>query len=259
MTEKIARFANLRRRLYVHLDPRAWKRTGFSPLNRLVIAAILFSCLVAVIETEETIYLGRETLFFALEVAVATFFAIEYLLRLWVSPESGRYGRGFRARLRYALTPAALCDLIAIMPIFFITIGTDAFLLRFVRLVRIVRLARLGAFSDAIMHLGEAVRLRRFELMLSAGIALSLLLVSATLLYMFEAALQPDAFGSIPRAMWWSLATLTTVGYGDVVPITAAGCFFAGLTAITGIGLIALPTGILASAFSDVIQSRRQK
>jgi len=252
------RIADYRRRLYIHLDPRAWSKTGFSPLNRLVISIILFSCVLAVIETEETVYSGRERLFFGLEAAVAIFFAIEYAMRLWVAPESGRYGTGNFARLRYAVTPAAVCDLIAIMPIFFMTMGTDAFLLRFVRLVRLVRLARLGAFSDAIIHLGEAVRLRRFELLLSAGIATSLLLVSATLLYIFEADAQPEAFGSIPRAMWWSLATLTTVGYGDVVPVTAAGRFFAGLTAITGIGLIALPTGILASAFSDVIQTRRR-
>jgi voltage-gated potassium channel len=208
---------------------------------------------------EQTIYTGRENIFFGLEAVLALFFAIEYALRLWVAPESGRYGDGWRARVRYAMTPAALCDLIAILPILFLAVGSDAFLLRFVRLIRLIRLARLGAFSDAITHLRDAVSLRRFELLLSVGVAGCLLLISSTLLYLFEADVQPDAFGSIPRAMWWSLVTLTTVGYGDVVPVTAPGRFFAGLTAITGIGLIALPTGILASAFSDVIQRRRQE
>jgi voltage-gated potassium channel len=86
-----------------------------------------------------------------------------------------------------------------------------------------------------------------------------LLLVSSTFLYVLEAAEQPEAFGSIPRALWWSVATLTTVGYGDVTPISAAGRFFAGITAVAGIGLVAMPTGILAAAFSDAFQNQESK
>ncbi|MGI0490010.1 potassium channel family protein [Pantanalinema rosaneae CENA516] len=148
-------------------------------------------------------------------------------------------------------------DLVAIMPIFVMAMGPDTFLLRFVRLLRLLRLSRLGAFSAAMNHLGEALRLRRFELLVSVVVVVSLLLFTSTLLYLVEGERQPDVFGSIPRAMWWSLATLTTVGYGDAVPVTALGKFFAGLTAMGGICVIAIPTGILASAFSDVMQQRR--
>jgi voltage-gated potassium channel len=91
------------------------------------------------------------------------------------------------------------------------------------------------------------------------AIAGALLLISASALYVLEGGAQPDAFGSIPRAMWWSVATLTTVGYGDVVPVTALGRVFATLTAITGVGLIAMPAGILASAFSDAMQRKRDR
>lgn len=92
---------------------------------------------------------------------------------------------------------------------------------------------------------------------MSLGLATLLLLVSSTMLYLIEGAHQPETFGSIPRTMWWSIATLTTVGYGDVYPVTPLGKIFAGMTAVTGIGLIAMPTGILAAAFSDAIQAQR--
>ena len=93
---------------------------------------------------------------------------------------------------------------------------------------------------------------------MSFGIATVLLIASSTLLYIVEGQGQPETYGSIPRAMWWSVATLTTVGYGDVYPMTAIGRVFAGLTAITGIGVIAMPTGILASGFSDALQRGRR-
>lgn len=131
------------------------------------------------------------------------------------------------------------------------------FLLRLLRLLRLVRLAKLGRYSLAIGAIGDALRDRRYELGASVAIAIVLLLVTSSLLYVVEGEVQPETFGSIPRAMWWSIATLTTVGYGDVVPITALGRTLAGATALLGIGLVALPTGILAAAFSDALARRR--
>jgi voltage-gated potassium channel len=130
--------------------------------------------------------------------------------------------------------------------------------LRLVRLVRIVALAKLGRYSSALNAIGHAIHSRRYELTMSLVIAGMLLLVSSTFLYLVEGEGQPDDFGSIPRAMWWSIATLTTVGYGDAVPQTVIGRILAGFTAITGIGLIAMPTGILAAAFSDALARQRE-
>jgi voltage-gated potassium channel len=157
------------------------------------------------------------------------------------------------------LTPLALLDLAAIAP-FLLGYGTtDTFLLRVLRLLRIFRLARLGRFSVAIHLLAGAIRSRRYELSLSFVIAASVLVLSSALMYALEADAQPETFGSIPRALWWSVATLTTVGYGDVYPITPAGRVLAGLTAISAIGLIAMPTGILAAAFSDAFQAHHRR
>jgi voltage-gated potassium channel len=121
-----------------------------------------------------------------------------------------------------------------------------------------MRIARLGRFTGALDILVSAVSNRKFELFLSAGIAVLLLYVSSAMLYLIEGGIQPDEFGSIPRAMWWSVATLTTVGYGDVYPITGLGKLFATVTAVAGIGLIAMPTGILAAAFSEAMQESRK-
>lgn len=249
----------LRLRAYRQLDSQGRDRPGLSPANKAVCGLILLSCLLAFLETEDSLVAGRESLFLLAEALLAAIFVVEYLLRLWIAPVSGRYGKGWRARLRYAATPAAIADLLAILPslVLFAGSGADSFLLRLFRLLRILRLARLGRFSQACANIGAALRARSYELWLSVGIAGLLLVVSSTLLYLVEAEAQPEAFGSIPRAMWWSLATLTTVGYGDVVPVTPLGRIFAAFTAITGIGLIAMPAGILAAAFSDVMQRDR--
>lgn len=249
---------SLRERLHRQLDPQARDAEGLSGLNRIVVALIVVSSVVAIVGTEALVTAGREELFSGLEFLFAFVFLVEYGLRLWVAPLNGRYGRGWRASLRYAITPAAVLDLLAILPVLLMFAGGNLFLLRLARVARLLRLARLGRFSSALDNIRTAISSRRYELILSFAVAAILLLLSSTLVHLFEAEAQPEAFGSIPRAMWWSLATLTTVGYGDVVPITFMGRVFAGLTAIFGIGLIAMPTGILASAFSDAIQNSRR-
>ncbi len=139
-------------------------------------------------------------------------------------------------RLRYALTVPSLIDLLATVSLFVTLVGTQGAVLRLVRLLRIVALAKLGRYSSALNAISHAIHSRRYELMMSLVIAGMLLLISSTFLYMVEGEGQPDDFGSIPRAMWWSIATLTTVGYGDAIPHTVIGRILAGFTAITGIG-----------------------
>jgi voltage-gated potassium channel len=113
--------------------------------------------------------------------------------------------------------------------------------------------------SSAWRHIGEAISSRRSELFLSLFAGIGLMVFSATLLYLAEGDAQPDKFGSIPRALWWAVATLTTIGYGDIYPVTPIGKLLASVTAVTSIGLIALPTGILAAAFSDAMARHRDR
>ncbi|MEO7379509.1 MAG: ion transporter [Sphingomicrobium sp.] len=247
----------LRHALYRQLDPAA--RTGrLSALNRLLVLAIFVAAFVAVIETEPTIATGREQLFREVELGFGILFGVEYFARLWVSVEQPAHHGVRPSRWRYARSPAAIIDLIAFLPALVALAGGGAFMLRFFRVLRILRLAKLGRMSRAWRNLVEAVHSRRYELWLILALAALAILVSSTLLYWAESDAQPEKFGSIPRAFWWSVVTLTTVGYGDVYPVTPLGKLFASMVAIAGIGLIALPTGILAAAFSDAMQRDRR-
>jgi voltage-gated potassium channel len=248
-----------RRWLYVNLHPPAWHKRGLSPLNRLVALAILLAVGLAILQSEPTIYTGNEALFRAAEIVFAVIFLAEYAARIWIAGENPDYGPTFSGRLRYALTLPSLIDLLVLLSLFGTLVGSQGAVLRVIRLLRIITLAKLGRYSSALNAISRAIYSRRYELTMSLVIAGMLLLVSSTLLYMVEGEGQPDDFGSIPRAMWWSVATLTTVGYGDAIPHTVLGRILAGFTAITGIGLIAVPTGILASAFSDALQRQREE
>ncbi|WP_022963764.1 ion transporter [Halopseudomonas pelagia] len=240
--------------LHRAVDPSA-RTQGVSLFNLVICVLILMAVLVAILETEQTLvdqFLGffrvAEWLFFVI-------FVIEFCLRVYVAPLNPRFSGRF-GRFRYLFSFWALIDLLALLPFLLTATDATAYYLRLARLFRVLRIARLGRFTQAWRLLGGAFYTRRYELLVSALVALLLLLVSSTFLYLIEAEGQPEAFGSVPRALWWSVATLTTVGYGDVTPDTAAGQFFAGLTAVAGIGLVAMPTGILAAAFSDAFQKK---
>jgi voltage-gated potassium channel len=226
-----------------------------SGANRIVVLLIVLATAVTVLDTEPKItdVPGVSALFRWCDAVFGVAFTVKFALRLWCVGESSHY-RGLRGRLRYALSPIALIDLIAIAP-FFLSMGLEnTLVLRVVRLMRILTLARLGGYSDAARLLFAALHARRHELTLSLSVAFLALIVSATLLHMVEGEAQPDAFGSIPRAMWWSVVTLTTIGYGDVYPTTVLGRIAGGVVALCAIGVIAMPTGILAAAFSEAFQ-----
>lgn len=247
-----------RRWAYTNLHTPAWHRHGLSPLNKLIAFLICLAVGVAIVESEPTVFNGNETTFRWIEVFFAVVFLIEYLVRVWIVAENPDYADGWRGRLRYMLSFSAVVDLIALVSLFLTLFGTEGAVLRLFRLVRIVMLAKLGRYSTALNAIWFAVHSRRYELLMSLVVATMLMLISSTLLYLVEGPVQPDQFGSIPRAMWWSIATLTTVGYGDVYPVTPLGKVLAGLTAVTGIGLIAMPTGILAGAFSEAIRTQQE-
>ena len=254
-----ARANSARRALHVQLDPLARRARGLSPLNKLLVVLIILAEVAAVLETEPMISQGREALFRGLELLFGLLFLIEYVARLWVAVELPAFATVKFPRLRYAATPAAIIDLLAIVPALLAVSAGGSLVLRLFRILRILRLAKLGRMSRAWRDIAAAVHSRRTELILTLGFALVAMLVASTLLYWAEADAQPDKFGSIPRALWWSVVTLTTVGYGDVYPVTPLGKLFAAVLAICGIGLIALPTGILAAAFSDAMQRRRER
>jgi voltage-gated potassium channel len=183
-------------------------------------------------------------------------FSVEYLARVWCSAESDRYDAGWRGRLRYCMSPYGTIDLVAILPFYLAMLPVDLLFLRVVRVLRVVRFAKLARYSFAMQLLGRVLMSRRYELGVTLFVGAVLLLIASASMYLAENAAQPDAFSSIPATMWWAIATLTTVGYGDLVPITSIGQIIGALMAIIGIGMFALPAGILGAAFVDELRER---
>lgn len=253
------RSATIRARVYAELEPSARTSPGLSATNWVLVAAILASTVSAIVETEPAIVRGNTGFFRSIEVMFGIIFLLEYALRVWAVVEGNRSKSSWYARTRFVFSFSGLIDLAVVVATFLPFVTGNILALRLIRLVRTIRLAKLGRMSLAMRRLYRAAHSRRYELGLTMGLAVALLIFGATALYFVEGQLQPDKFGSIPRALWWAVITLTTIGYGDVYPITPLGKVIAAFVAFSGIGLIAMPTGILAAAFSDAIQRDGQQ
>jgi voltage-gated potassium channel len=219
---------------------------------------ILLNVIAVILETVAELATRYQVLFNRLEVFSVAVFTGEYLARLWVCTLNPKFQGSVAGRIRYALTPLALVDLIAILPFYLpMVLPLDLRLVRLLRLFRLFRLFKLARYVESLHTLADALRAKKEELVISIVMLLVLLLFSSSLMYVVESEAQPDKFNSIPATMWWSVATLTTVGYGDVFPITPLGKLLGAFIAILGIGVFALPTGILATGFAEALQRRR--
>lgn len=185
-------------------------------------------------------------------------FSLEYLARLWSCTADPRYQHPVWGRLRYVFSPMALVDLAAIVPTFFTFTQLDLRFVRALRLVRLARLAKFGRYSQASNLLIRVLIAKREELMLTMSLLVVLALFCATAMFYAEGTVQPDKFPDIPSAMWWAMMTITTVGYGDVFPVTATGRLIAVFTSLIGILMIALPTGVFGAAFVEELNNRRK-
>ncbi|MDB5488705.1 MAG: cyclic nucleotide-binding protein [Reyranella sp.] len=216
-------------------------------------ALILLNVATSVLSTVAEMDLAYGALFDAIESASLFIFATEYVLHVWVAPEASFRGGEtvWRSRLRWLVSVEGLIDLLAVAP-FVLSQLTDVDL-RVIVLVRLLRFFKFARYSPGFHSLVEAVRAERHALMACILILASVILISAGFLYLFEHKAQPDKFGSIPEAMWWAVATVTTVGYGDVVPVTLWGRIIGALTMVVGLLMLALPAGIVATAFANII------
>ena len=173
------------------------------------------------------------------ELFVISVFSAEYVVRVWVA----------RPRISFIFSFYGLIDLIAILP-FYLALGFDLRPLRAIRFLRLFRIFKLVRYSQALSRLGIALKLAKEELLLFLAMSLVVVYLAAVGIYYFEQSAQPEAFASVPHAMWWAVATLTTVGYGDLYPVTAGGKIFTFIILIVGLGLVAVPAGIVASALA---------
>jgi len=221
---------------------------------------ILLNAAAVVLETVEDLNARFSSIFNAIEIVSIVIFTIEYLLRLWIAPLDPRYAKPFRGRIRYIFSLMAMVDLLAILPAFLpLIFAVDLRIVRFLRIFRLFRLFKMSRYVESLNSLDDVIRAKKEELLVTVVMIFILLLFSSSLMYIIETEAQPDKFPDIPSAMWWGVATLTTVGYGDVFPITPLGKLIGGFIAFLGIGMFALPTGILASGFADEIKKKRDK
>ena len=247
------------RRAAVHALLEGSARTRRAQLVSTVLAALILGNVVAVVfESWPPVARAFSAVFFAIEAVSVAVFSVEYLVRLWCCVEDPRFAHPVLGRLRYLFQPLTVIDLLAIAPFYApMLFPVDLRTLRLLRLARLARLLKLGRYSDSVALYGQVLREKKEELVLSAAGTMLLLIVAASLMYAFEHEVQPGAFSSIPATMWWGVATITNAGYGDVVPMTTAGKLLSGLVAVLGVGVFAVPTGVVAAGFDEV--ARRKK
>ncbi len=220
-----------------------------------LIALIIFNIIAVLLETVDSIYSKYVLEFLIFERFSTAVFLIEYILRVWVCVEEKIKNNKLITRLKYVSTWPAIIDLLAVLsgllPMIF---EVDLRILRALRMLRLLKFSRYFK----VMNLLLGVLKEEKQSFLAAMFLLTIaMLIASTGIYLFEKDAQPDKFSSIPEAMWWAIATLTTIGYGDVTPVTGMGKFFGAIIAIIGIGVVALPSGILASGFTDQLKRRQ--
>lgn len=215
---------------------------------------IVVNVLAVVLETVPSLRAAHALAFYYLEVGSLCVFSVEYVLRLWSSAEHDRY-RGLLGRVRWALTPGAIIDLLAIAPALFLS---DLRLVRILRLSRLIRVAKLGRYSLALRTLRRVMVARLPDVLSLSFVLLILLVLSSSLMFLLERDAQPDTFTSIPATMWWGIVTLTTIGYGDMAPVTVEGKLLGSFVAILGLGMFALPAGLLGGAFVEELSKARR-
>jgi voltage-gated potassium channel len=226
--------------------------------NWFLTGLIFVSVLSVILETEAGLYARYQAIFWGFEIFTVAVFTIEYILRMWVCTMDPRYESPVLGRIKYALTPLALIDLASILPFYLPAAGMDLRFLRAIRLVRLFRLLKLGHYSQSMRTLGKVLRSRKEELLITLFAGFIVLIMASGVMYYVERDAQPDKFSSILNSMWWGTATLTTVGYGDIYPITPLGKIAGSIISVVGIGLFVLPAGILATGFLEELQSRKK-
>ena len=251
---------NIKKTLQRTLD----KAEGTDHVSRsfdlFIMALILINVGAIVLETVKEYGDRYVQEFYYLEIFSVTIFTIEYLIRIWTCTIMTKYSHPVTGRIKYIFSGGAIIDLLAIAPFFLpMIIPMNMMLLRMLRIFRLLRIFKLGRYFVAFQMVVGAVSRRKEELIIVLGLLAVLLVMASSMMFYIENEAQPEVFTSIPATMWWGVATLTTVGYGDVYPITPLGKMLGAFIAILGIGVFALPAGIIASSFESEMSERRKE
>lgn len=248
---------SVKRRIFETLE----KGEGDDMLSRrfdiFIMAMILLNVTAVIVETVDSIHDQIPQVFEYFEYFSVFVFSLEYIGRVWTCTYFEKYSHPIKGRIKFMFSFMAIIDLLAIMPFYLpLLFAVDGRVLRILRLFRIMRIFKMGRYSTAFNMIVTVVTKRKEELLVTLTIVFVMLILASSLMYYVENEAQPEAFRNIPETMWWGVATLTTVGYGDVYPITGLGKLLGAFIAILGVGIFALPAGIIASGFESEISQR---
>ena len=222
-------------------------RVSFGKFDYVIQLLIVLSLVCFALETLPNLSFAQKAWLAFVEAGIVSVFTVEYVLRLWLS----------QPKRSYALSFFGIVDLVAILP-FYVSSGIDLRSVRAFRLLRLFRLLKLARYSSAMQRYHRAFMIAREELVLFGFTALIIFYLASVGIYHFEHTAQPETFASVFHSFWWAVATLTTVGYGDVYPITLGGKIFTFLVLMIGLGFVAVPTGLFASALSTAREEMKQ-
>jgi voltage-gated potassium channel len=251
---------DIKKRIYLLLDPNNKADYSARLVNTFLILMVLINALSFVLLTVKEYQEDYLEVFKDFEIFSVFVFTIEYALRVWTSSLNKEYAEPRKGVIKYLLSPLALIDLMAILPAYLQFFGIiDLRMLGLLRYSRLLRIFKLKRHVRTLQIIWKVFASKKEEMIIALLTILFLLVVFSTLVYIAEHHVQPDKFSSIPATMWWGITTLTTVGYGDMVPITPLGKFFAGVAAIFGIGVFAFPAGIMSAGFAAQLQKKAER
>jgi voltage-gated potassium channel len=251
---------NIKHNIYRLIDEEKGNHRADAYLDFFISGLIILNVVAVFFESYDHLDASYKTGLHWFELFSIAIFTTEYILRIWTADLKYSNEKPLKAKLKFIFSTYGIIDLIAIIP-FFLPLITklDLRILRSLRLFRLLRIFKLGRHSSSLKLIGSVLKETKYDLAVTTFVVFILLIISSTLMFYLENGSQPEAFNNIGQSLWWAVATLTTVGYGDIYPITVGGKILGSIIALLGIGIVALPTGIISSAFIEKIQERKQK
>jgi voltage-gated potassium channel len=241
----------LKQKIFRIIDEELNDNTPYNIIDVFLTTLIMLNVICIVVESflpVKSDFLSR------FEVFSVIVFTLDYILRVWTSDLKDTRYTGIKSKIKFILSPMGLIDFISFAPFYltlFLPIAIDGRIFRALRLLRLLRILKLSRYIDSFLIIKNVFKQRKHELIMTGFLAFLLIVISSTLMFEIEHDAQPDKFPDILTTFWWAIATLTTIGYGDVYPITGSGKLLSAIISLIGIGFIALPTGIISSSLLD--------
>ncbi|MEM8721422.1 MAG: ion transporter [Cyanobacteria bacterium P01_G01_bin.39] len=242
-----------RRKLYQILEDQ--NHSSWSRLERILLSLLIILDIGSfILETSPPLNQNYYWLFRGIAIFSTVIFTVEYGLRLWLCTVERQFRHPLWGRVRYAVTPMAIIDFVSTFPFYLLLVFQNFVVLKTLRVLRLARILKIGRHSKSVRSLVRVIVSKQEELLVTLSIIAFLLIIASSLMFFAEHDAQPEAFSSIPASMWWGVVTLTTVGYGDIYPVTVMGKLLGACLACFGIGVFVLPAGIVASSFAQEVR-----